>query len=455
MELQAKINYIQLIAVVLLLIILGLLVAQKINLVTADLGRHLKNGEVFLNESKIPQTNLYSFTNPDFPFLNHHWGGGVIFFAVYKIAGFAGISILFVFLTLATFFIFFHVAWRYSRFEIACLTALIALPVIAARTEIRPEVFSYFFAGVFFWILINFHNKKIGWRWLIALPILELFWVNIHIYFFLGPFLIGLFLLENLVSRFFKCKLLTSDFKINLPTSDVPRTSDVKKLITALILSGFTTLINPAFIKGALYPLKIYGNYGYRLFENQSVSFIAKIVSYPPSLYFKILLVFLIFGWIAVFFKKRFSFSIPLLALSVFFSVIAWQAVRNFTLFGFFSLPIAAINLNVLFKSNDEKKYSNILVFLPMLFLFLFIISPQYWLAKKSVGFGLEKGLNATVGVKRTVFFEPGEKLVAKEPFRKGRSDQMRDMEATMRQLEKRQDLLKKALKKRRQRRLK
>lgn len=376
-----KIDYIKLTVVVLLLIILGLLVAQKINLVTADLGRHLKNGEIFFDDFKIPRTNLYSFTYPDFPFLNHHWGGGVIFFAVYKIAGFAGISILFVLLTLAAFFLFFHIAWRYSRFEIACLAALIALPVIAARTEIRPEVFSYFFAAIFFWILINFRAKKIDQKWLLLLPIIELFWVNIHIYFFLGPFLVGLFLLENLIDKYFRRAFIAATV------------SDIKKLAIFLFLTGTVTLINPAFIKGALYPLKIFNNYGYRLFENQSVSFITNLISYPPANYFKILLAFLIITWIIAWVKKQFSFSITLLILSAFFSIIAWQAIRNFTLFGFFALPLAAINLNTLTKEGDEKKWQNTLAFLPMLFLFLFIVRPQFWLAKKDIGFGLEKGV--------------------------------------------------------------
>lgn len=372
-----RIDYIKLAAVIFLLLVLGLLVAQKINLATADLGRHLKNGEIFFSELKIPQTNLYSFTYPDFPFLNHHWGGGVIFFAVYKIAGFAGISILFILLTLAAFFLFFHIAWRFGRFEFACLAALMALPVIASRTEIRPEIFSYFFSGIFFWVLINFHNNRIGRRWLVILPILEIFWVNIHIYFFLGPFLIGLFLLENLI--------------IYLIKKDKTKLQSIKLLAVFLFLSGGAALLNPGFLKGALYPLQIFNNYGYQLFENQSVSFISKIVSYPPALYFKILLAFLLFSWVTALTKKRLSFSPTLFALSLFFSFIAWQAIRNFTLFGFFAMPIVAINLNALVNSKDKKNYGNILAFLPMILLFLFVINPQWWLARKNIGLGLKK----------------------------------------------------------------
>jgi len=41
------------------------------------LGRHIKNGELVLNgDFGILKSNFYSYTEPDFPVINHHWGGG-------------------------------------------------------------------------------------------------------------------------------------------------------------------------------------------------------------------------------------------------------------------------------------------------------------------------------------------------------------------------------------------
>src|SRR5438034_918148 len=38
-----------------------------------DLGIHLKLGEIIWKTHHIPTSNLFSYTNPDFPFINHHW----------------------------------------------------------------------------------------------------------------------------------------------------------------------------------------------------------------------------------------------------------------------------------------------------------------------------------------------------------------------------------------------
>src|SRR3972149_12086752 len=38
-----------------------------------DLGRHLKLGEIIWQTKSVPKINLFSYTNPDFPFINTHW----------------------------------------------------------------------------------------------------------------------------------------------------------------------------------------------------------------------------------------------------------------------------------------------------------------------------------------------------------------------------------------------
>ena len=134
----------------LLLLLLSLLTSSKINFVTADLGRHIKNGEIILASQgetlrgrDVLQKNLYSYSYPDFPFLNHHWGSGVIFYLVHQVFGFSGVSILFLIVSLATFGIFFDVARKKSSFESAFLISVLLLPLLVDRTEIRPEMFSY------------------------------------------------------------------------------------------------------------------------------------------------------------------------------------------------------------------------------------------------------------------------------------------------------------------------
>ena len=72
----------------LLLSVYGFYLAHQIDLTVGDLGRHLKNGQLFIENGLIPKINLYSYAYPDYPFINHHWGSGVLFYWIQRLSWF-------------------------------------------------------------------------------------------------------------------------------------------------------------------------------------------------------------------------------------------------------------------------------------------------------------------------------------------------------------------------------
>ncbi|MBI4063087.1 MAG: hypothetical protein HY401_02180 [Elusimicrobia bacterium] len=318
-----------------LLALAGYVTNQKIELTTADLGRHLKNGEIFFNEGIIPQTNFYSYTHPDHPVVNHHWGAGAIFYLVRQAAGFGGLSLFFMAASLAAFLLVFDLAARSSCFEAAAVLSMVTLPLLGSRSEIRPEVLSCLFIAFFLWVLWDLRNFR-RWRW--VLPVVQAAWVNTHIYFFFGPCLIGLFLLDRLVGR-------QGNWR-----------QDVKHLGQAIFLCAAAAMINPAGPRGVLYPLLIFRSYEYRLFENQSVSFLERLnINYSPIANFKIALGILAVSWVIWFVKtKRLAAGRIILSLAA--GLLAWTAVRNLALFGHLSLPLMAANFGLFFPRAGQDK---------------------------------------------------------------------------------------------------
>lgn len=363
------------------------LLAQPINLVTADLGRHLKNGEIFFQNFQIPAVNLYSYTQGNFPFINHHWGAGVIFYSIFKMVGFGGLSLVFLITSLATLTLFLHIAYQKAGLLTASLAALFTVPVLSSRVEIRPEFFSYFLVAVFFWILWHYQENKISERWLWLLPVLQLIWVNTHIYFFLGGVLVLAFGAENALGALRKKSENIKKFK---------------KLSLIAVLLGLAVLLNPFGFRGAIYPLFILQNFGYRLFENQSVWFIEKLFQYPPGLYFKILFSALVLSWIGAIvysFKKKKLFPVSLFLLSIFFGYAALTAVRNFTIFGYFALAIISTNLGIWRRENKNpplhQTFSAAFLLIAVYVLIL-VINPLYWRGR-TIGWGLAPGAENSV----------------------------------------------------------
>ena len=190
--------------VILLLAFYGVFLTHKINLVTADLGRHLKNGEIFVQTGHVVGTNFYSYTNPDFPTLNHHWGAGVLFYLLFRVGGFVGVQLFFIGVSMAALVIFLCVAAQQAGMGAAVLLAIPLVPLLAERTEVRPEALTSLFAALFFWLLWRFWRDEKKWHSLWFLPLLMLLWVNTNIYFFLGFAFIGTFLVKYILKTQWK-----------------------------------------------------------------------------------------------------------------------------------------------------------------------------------------------------------------------------------------------------------
>ncbi|MFA6193959.1 MAG: hypothetical protein WC726_03815 [Parcubacteria group bacterium] len=329
------------------------LMAAKIDLATADLGRHIKNGEWIvenhfnLSEKSSPvHENFYSYTNADFPVVNHHWGAGVIFYWIYKLASFSGLSIFYIFLSAASFLIFFVIAKRESNFTVAAVFAITLIPLMAERREVRPEIFSCFFAAFFLWTLWSWQKKELASSRLYALPLLMILWVNSHVYFFLGLFLIGTYWLVEMV-QFLFAKLSDEEF--------LEKVKGAKNLTAVLILSTLAALLNPFGWKGLVYPLWIFKNYGYTIVENKSVWFVENYgIVNSNFMLIKAVLVLMILSFVLIFIINKKKTSISYLIFTIFFGTIGWLAIRNFTMLGFFALPILAANFENIFTPNQK-----------------------------------------------------------------------------------------------------
>src|SRR5687767_2935677 len=106
----------RIILIILPFLYLFILLAQQDKALTQDLGRHIKTGQVILECICVPKTNLYSFTEPLHPFINHHWLPEVMFYLLNSLGG-AGLIVLVKVLTITLAFgtVYLYAFFRYSR----------------------------------------------------------------------------------------------------------------------------------------------------------------------------------------------------------------------------------------------------------------------------------------------------------------------------------------------------
>ena len=363
------------------------LLTHPINLTAGDLGRHLKNGELFIQNGLLAKVNLYSYAQPDYPFINHHWGTGVVLYLIEQFAGFSGLSLAFIAISVATLWLLLNLATKLSSFPIAALLAVLCMPILITRHEIRPDAFTYLLSAGFLYFLWGYKQGYLSFRALCFLPFLQLLWVNLHIYFFLGTLLVGLFLFEALVAL------------VIHPSSEMSTRS--KQLAVIALLTVLASCVNPAGVSGALYPLFILQGYGFPVFENYSVSAVLRAgYHFLPLTYFLIIMGTLGLSWIYVFITHRSRVSYANLLLSVTVTAMAWFSIRNFGLFAVFAMPMTAANLQGFLARHKGKPFwtaGKTTGALAALTLVLFAINPIYFVGggRGAFGIGLKEGNQA------------------------------------------------------------
>ena len=330
-----KVNhYLKIVIFLLLLVFLATFLIHKINLPTDDLGRHIKTGQIIWQTKSVPKINLFSYAETNHSFTNHHWLSELIFYHLYNLIGFTGLIILKIILLLLAFAIFYYLAIHYGNFWWATIFAFLAIPVFIQRTDVRPEIFSYFILALFFLIFHLYHQGKTKYLYLL-IP-LQLLWVNLHIYFFLGPFLILVFFIQPLINQQNWWLKLKSYFK-----------PQANALLWVVLLIFLVLLINPNFIHGALYPLFVLANYGYDIVENKSPFYLDDLMDNPSILYFKILITLTILGLILN--HRRTTFFNFITASSAIF--LGWFALRNLPLTALLTLPVLSTSYTQSFNN--------------------------------------------------------------------------------------------------------
>lgn len=196
--------------------------------VDPDLWGHLFFGREILQAGSLPARNLYSYTAPDQPWINHEWLAEVVYYLLFRFFGSPGL-ILFK-LALGS-----GIIWLLDRcirtqvpsLVVRALTLVWAMAILSPGFNIRPQLFTYLFFAVFIFLFYRYdEGKKATLYWA---PLLMILWVNLH-----GGFVAGL----GAFGLFFFCTSWKGVRSRNVRAV-------VSQILVPVIGSGVALLLNP------------------------------------------------------------------------------------------------------------------------------------------------------------------------------------------------------------------
>ena len=143
-----------------------------------DLGWQLASGRWVVQHRQVFSTDVFSYTAAGQPWI-YPVLSGIVFYLSYLAAGYAMLSWMGAIACAGT------VALLLRRQKlIGCVLAVVAVPLIANRTQPRAEMFSTILFAAFLTLLWQNYRSATSRLWL--LPVLMVAWVNLHLGFLAG-----------------------------------------------------------------------------------------------------------------------------------------------------------------------------------------------------------------------------------------------------------------------------
>lgn len=318
-----------LLGVLLFSVVFSIFLSVSIYRLDLDFGWHIRTGFLILQNKQIPHIDWYSYTMPNFPWIAHEWLTEVFMSLTYSVFSYVGLAVIFALIgTLAVFVVASLRPIKYS-FGPAVLGALALAPFIG----VRPQVISLLFLAAVYvlGLTLVFHQggQKIVW----LLPVIFLFWANLHAGFIAGLLLLFLFLL---ISSY---RYIKSGFKNNL----FPQ-----KLLIIFVISILVTLINPY---GPLIYREILGTVNDNFLRQHIIEWMP---IYNNLQLFLIIYLGVILGLLICLIKKVNFWQdlfIPLV-----FLVMGVASLRNIALFIIVSIPLLSLFIYQTSELFDPRK---------------------------------------------------------------------------------------------------
>ncbi|HVA48749.1 MAG TPA: hypothetical protein VNH11_20455 [Pirellulales bacterium] len=224
-----------------------------------DIWWHLRTGQLIYERGAVPRTDWFTYTNPDSPWIDLHWGFQLIAAALWKLGGVPALVVTKSLLAVATFGVAMAAGQsmihppqagkpdlRFAWQTVACW--LPPVLIFSGRNQVRPEMFSLLFLAAELAILLHARSRpRLVW----FLPVIQLLWINVHGLFVLGLVLWGCFAVDQLIQASVRRQPPGSS------TATGPFTRAGTRLfpISGLLLAA--TLANPYGVHGALFPITL------------------------------------------------------------------------------------------------------------------------------------------------------------------------------------------------------
>ncbi|MGP0064565.1 MAG: tetratricopeptide repeat protein [Isosphaeraceae bacterium] len=215
----------------------------------ADIYWHLRTGDWIRQMGQVPRTDLFTYTREGVPWIDLHWIFQVAVSWLYEQGGVVALNLAKCAVTCVAVLLLVTSRRREWPVWVMLVAWLPALLVLGGRMYVRPETLTLLYLSIFLAVVSRWDRYP---YLTLALPIVQVAWVNSQGLFVLGPII--------LVFALFDAVLKRGGFALE-------RRRWWKIVGIGSLATFAACLINPYGLAGALYPIELAGTMSNPIFS--------------------------------------------------------------------------------------------------------------------------------------------------------------------------------------------
>ena len=205
-----------------------------------DIFWHLASGRYIVETKTVPSSDVFGFVTAGEKWIPFEWGWDVLTYSIYSFSGYTGLSVFRTIIFLLIFYLYYRILMKFNVSKsVFVLLGMVLVFGLMERFTPRPQIISYFFFVLVLYLIIEqrYFSRK-NFRYLYFIPLIFLFWANMHMGMLSGIALFLIYLVSEALAYLYPKKY--SDGKI--PPLD---RNHLIQLAGIFIVTLLTLLVNP------------------------------------------------------------------------------------------------------------------------------------------------------------------------------------------------------------------
>ena len=325
----------------LIILFSGIFYMSLRSIIDPDFWWHLRTGQLMVQSRAILRVDPFSWSASGKAWITHEWLSELIIYQIFKVGSYQLLTLSFSLLITASLLFSYLRCPPESKPYVAGFSLLLGALASGPLWGVRPQMITLLFTSIFLYLL-DCYRRNGQLKTLIPIPLIMLFWVNLHAGYILGiaviiTYVIG-WIIELVVLKFWKKESIDKITK--------------KKFLVLVGVLGASLLVmpmNPAGLQIFTYPFQT-------LFDPAMQKYIQEWLS--PDFHQLIWqpLALLILTLIGAGMIGGHRISITKIILTLGFGFAALRSVRHVPLFAVVVIPVLAEQFSSLIKINPSAQ---------------------------------------------------------------------------------------------------